>query len=104
MWAAEYNKRIARSSISDILSSRYQYLDSREFQRDQERTGPEKWVVLKEQIQDLDSILDEIVAWHGPKIEAESDEDIEEQVSIIKEVEALSAIQVLCQYMIFYVV
>ena len=56
-------------------------------------------MVLEEQIQeDPNSIFDEIVARHGPEIEAESDEDIEEQVSIIKEVEALSAIQVLCQY------
>jgi hypothetical protein len=54
---------------------------------------------IEEQIQeDPDSILDEIVARHGPEIEAESDEDIEEQVSIIKETNALSAIQVLCQY------
>ena len=54
---------------------------------------------IEEQIrEDPDSILDEIVARHGPKIEAKSDEDIKEQVLIIKETEALSAIQVLCQY------
>ena len=55
--------------------------------------------LVEEQIkEDPDSILDEIVAWHGPEIEAESDKDIKEQVSIIKEIEALSAIQVRRQY------
>jgi hypothetical protein len=38
------------------------------------------------------------MAQNGPKTLAESDEEVEEDVPIIKKQEALSAIQVLCQY------
>jgi hypothetical protein len=44
----EYGGSIRKSSISDILSSKYAYLDDDEFIKDQMRERPIKWGLLEE--------------------------------------------------------
>ncbi|OCK81340.1 hypothetical protein K432DRAFT_295728 [Lepidopterella palustris CBS 459.81] len=43
----QYNRPIARSSVSEILSSRYDYLDQSKFQPSTKRRRVKKWPELK---------------------------------------------------------
>ena len=45
---SQYGERISKSTISDILSSKYLYLDTASFNTDQKRAKDPKWKVLEE--------------------------------------------------------
>ena len=45
---SQYGERISKSTISDILSLKYSYLDTGSFNTDQKRAKDPKWKVLEE--------------------------------------------------------
>ena len=45
---SQYSEHISKSTISDILSSKYLHLDTASFNKDQKRTRDPKWKVLEE--------------------------------------------------------
>ena len=47
-WAQEFGNSIGKSSISEILSSKYEYLDTSAISSDTKRTRAVKWEVLEE--------------------------------------------------------